>query len=157
MSRTNGGLIGKTNVTSFGKCTQTVHTSSGTKTFQPGTRVLKALVVAGGASGGSDQGGGGGAGGLRIIDSINLATNSAPITIGAGGTAKGSGSNSIIVGTCGPVFSTGGGAQATSGGSGGGQYAASGSAGTGNAGSFSPPEGNNGGTGGIIPGCSQAS
>tara|TARA_R110000851_G_scaffold159654_1_gene302923 strand:+ start:192 stop:1973 length:1782 start_codon:yes stop_codon:yes gene_type:complete len=157
MPRQNGGLIGKRNITSFGKNTQTVHTSSGTKTFQPATRSIKTLIVAGGASGGSDQGGGGGAGGLRIIDSINLTTNSAPITIGAGGTAKASGNNSSVVGICGTILSTGGGAQLTSGGSGGGQYAASGSAGTGNAGGFSPPEGNNGGTGAIIPGCSQAS
>ena len=65
------------------------------------------------------QGGGGGAGGLRIICEVSLSTNSAPIVIGAGGTAKGSGSNSSIVGTCGTISSTGGGAQATSGGSGG--------------------------------------
>ena len=52
----NGGIIGKSNKASFGKCTQTVHTSSGTKTFQPGTRLVKTLIVAGGASGGSDQG-----------------------------------------------------------------------------------------------------
>ena len=158
MARTNGGIIGKSNKTSFGKNTQTVHTSSGTKTFQPGTRVIKTLIVAGGASGGSDQGGGGGAGGLRIIDSINLSTNSAPITIGAGGTAKNSGSNSNVVGICGTVLSTGGGAQGTPGGSGGGAYGNPGPGkGCGNAGSFSPPEGNNGGTGAIIPGCSQAS
>ena len=158
MARSNGGIIGKKNPTSFGKCKQTVHTSSGTKTFQPGTRAVKALIVAGGASGGSDQGGGGGAGGLRIIDSINLSTNSAPITIGAGGTAKGSGNNSNVVGLCGTVLSTGGGAQGTPGGSGGGAYGNPGPVkGCGNAGSFSPPEGNNGGTGAIIPGCSQAS
>ena len=64
----NGGIIGKSNKTSFGKCTVTAHTSSGTKTLQPGTRIVQALgmEVAGGASGGSDQGGGGGAGGLRM-------------------------------------------------------------------------------------------
>ena len=64
MARQNGGLIGKRNITSFGKDTQTVHPSSVTKTFQPATRSIKTLIVAGGASGGSDQGGGGGAGGL---------------------------------------------------------------------------------------------
>ena len=53
MARQNGGLIGKRNVTSFGKCTVTSHTSTGTKTFQPGTRAIKTLIVAGGASGGS--------------------------------------------------------------------------------------------------------
>ena len=156
MARTNGGITGVSTKSSFGKCKQTVHTSSGVKTFQTGTRAIKALIVAGGASGGSDQGGGGGAGGLRVICEVTLSSNSAPITIGAGGTAKGSGSNSIIVGACGPVFSTGGGAQNTAGGSGGGAYTTF-NAGAGNAGSFTPSEGNNGGTGGIITGCSQAS
>ena len=62
MARTNGGITGVSTKSSFGKCKQTVHTSSGVKTFQTGTRAIKALIVAGGASGGSDQGGGGGAG-----------------------------------------------------------------------------------------------
>jgi hypothetical protein len=62
MARTNGGLIGKRNVTSFGKCTVTSKTSSGNICLQSTTRVIEALVVAGGGSAGS---GGGGAGGFR--------------------------------------------------------------------------------------------
>ena len=60
---TNGGVIGKTNKTSFGKCTQTVITSDGCHTTQPGTGLVNALLVGGGAGGGNNQGGGGGAGG----------------------------------------------------------------------------------------------
>ena len=48
MPRTNGGIIGKRNVTSFGKCTQTVKTSTGNVCTQPGTRLAQVLVVAGG-------------------------------------------------------------------------------------------------------------
>ena len=44
MARTNGGKIGKTNKTSFGKCTVTTKTSSGNICAQPGTRVVKALT-----------------------------------------------------------------------------------------------------------------
>ena len=59
MARTNGGLIGKRNVTSFGKCTVTSHTSTGTKTFQPGTRTVETLIISGGGGGGPGAGGGG--------------------------------------------------------------------------------------------------
>ena len=54
MPRTNGGIIGKRNISSFGKNTQTTRTSStpSAVTTQPGTRLVKALVVAGGAGGG---------------------------------------------------------------------------------------------------------
>ena len=64
MPRTNGGIIGKINVTSFGKNTQTTRTSStpSAVTTQPGTRLVKALVVAGGGSG---AGAGGGDGGVQ--------------------------------------------------------------------------------------------
>ena len=58
----NGGIIGPTNTTSFGKNTITSKTSSGPLTTQPGTRIVKTLIVAGGG-GGMAQGGGGGAGG----------------------------------------------------------------------------------------------
>ena len=46
----NGGVIGKTNKVSFGKCTQTVVTSNSPSavTTQPGTRLVKTLIVAGG-------------------------------------------------------------------------------------------------------------
>ena len=50
MARTNGGIIGKRNVTSFGKCaTHSAKTASGTVTLtNAGTRVVHALLVAGG-------------------------------------------------------------------------------------------------------------
>ena len=60
----NGGVIGKTNKTSFGKCTVTTKTSDGTLTTQPGTRVVRIVNVAGGGGGSGPSGGGGGAGGL---------------------------------------------------------------------------------------------
>jgi hypothetical protein len=67
MAKSNGGIIGALNPTSFGKCTVTSQTiASGTVTTQPGTRVAQYLVVAGGGGGaGNYTGGGGGAGGLR--------------------------------------------------------------------------------------------
>jgi hypothetical protein len=47
----NGGIIGPNIVTSFGGCTVTVKTSSGTLTTQPGTRLVSYAVVAGGGGG----------------------------------------------------------------------------------------------------------
>ena len=82
MPRTNGGIIGKRNLTSFGKNTQTVKTSSGNVCTQPGTRLAQVLVVAGGGGAGNDTSGGGGAGGARNLE-IPMAGNTAvPITIG---------------------------------------------------------------------------
>ena len=52
MARTNGGIIGVSNKTSFGKCTVTSKTSSGDITTQPGTRVVQTLIVAGGGGSG---------------------------------------------------------------------------------------------------------
>jgi hypothetical protein len=52
MGSPNGGIIGVINPTSFGKCTVTSKTSSGTLTTQPGTRIVQTLVVAGGGGGG---------------------------------------------------------------------------------------------------------
>ena len=52
----NGGIIGPVNITSRGKNTLTTKTSSGDVTTQPGTRVVKAVIVAGGAGGGSPAG-----------------------------------------------------------------------------------------------------
>ena len=66
----NGGIIGPTNTTSFGKNKVTEKTTSGTFTTQPGTRVLDALVIAGGGGGGA-SGGGGGAGGYRTTCNVN--------------------------------------------------------------------------------------
>ncbi len=59
----NGGIIGKSNKTSFGTNLQTVKTSTGSLTTQPGTRIVDGLLVAGGGGGGSAFGGGGGGGG----------------------------------------------------------------------------------------------
>ena len=68
MARSNGGLIGKRNVTSFGKCKVTSFTSSGNLCTQSTTRVVQSLIVAGGGGGGGDAANvaaaaGGGAGG----------------------------------------------------------------------------------------------
>ena len=65
MARSNGGIIGKTNKTSFGKCTVTVKTSSGNITAQPGTKVVQALVVSGGGGGGSPT----------SVETLNTITN----------------------------------------------------------------------------------
>ena len=76
MARTNGGIIGKRNVTSFGKCKVTSKTSSGNLTTQPGTRFVTTVVVAGGGGGGGAPSapdhvsGGGGAGGAKVVTCI---------------------------------------------------------------------------------------
>ena len=64
MANSNGGIVGVTNNTSFGKNTVNTITSTGSFTTQPGTRTMRTLVVGGGGSGGGDYGGGGGAGGV---------------------------------------------------------------------------------------------
>ena len=115
----NGGIIGKTNHSSFGKDTQTVKTSSGTVTLQSGTRIVQTLLVGGGGSGslgassGNQSAGGGGGGGLRNL-TID-ANGTVPITIGGGGASKGpsegfgvNGSNTSIVG-CGTTYTAAGG------------------------------------------------
>ena len=96
----NGGVIGKKNLASFGKCTVTTKTSTGTVCLQSGTRVIDYLLVAGGGGGGAGQncgpgcngagGGGGGAGG--VVASVTPlsgpdinASSSVSITIGGGG------------------------------------------------------------------------
>ena len=48
MARSNGGITGVSNKSSFGKCKVTKFTSSGTLTTQPTTRNITSLVVAGG-------------------------------------------------------------------------------------------------------------
>ena len=142
----NGGVIGVSNKSSFGKCTQTVKTSSGDITLQPGTRVVKSLIVAGGGGGGTSYGSGGGAGGVRNIE-IN-ASSSIPVTIGGGGAggqatnqAGANGVNTSLV-ACGTTYlATGGGVgrgpanTAGAGGSGGGASNPPGTQGAGNAGS----------------------
>ena len=42
---TNGGIIGKSNNASFGKCTVTTVTSTGNTSFQTGTRLVNATIV----------------------------------------------------------------------------------------------------------------
>jgi hypothetical protein len=132
MARTNGGITGKKNTASFGKCTVTSKTSTGTVTTQPGTKLLDYLVVAGGGGGGGgSEGGGGGAGGYRSSGfgpatlrgaTLSVCGNSPyPITVGGGGASKtltgptggayepgGAGSNSSLV-TNTTITSTGGG------------------------------------------------
>ena len=81
MPRTNGGIIGKRNITSFGKGTTNNFTSSGNVETQSGTRLLKTVIVAGGGGAGSDYGGGGGAGGLRILEVPVGGTDTVPVTI----------------------------------------------------------------------------
>jgi hypothetical protein len=89
MARTNGGLIGKRNVTSFGKCATTNITSSGNHTTQPGTRLVGGVYVAGGGGGGRAYGGGGGGGGLimtPLSQGLPVCGNTAyPVVIGGGG------------------------------------------------------------------------
>ena len=80
-SSQNGGILGVSNKTSFGKCTVTSKTSSGNVCTQPGTRLAKVLVVAGGA-------GGGGAGGNNTNG-----TNGTANTGGGGGGARGQAGN----------------------------------------------------------------
>ena len=92
----NGGIIGPTNVTSFGKNKVTSKTSSGDITLQSGTRVIDYLVVAGGGGASSDFGGGGGAGGYRAsghgpapLQGTSLcASGTIAATIGAGGSSN---------------------------------------------------------------------
>ena len=154
MARSNGGIIGKTNKTSFGKCTVTSKTSSGCISLQPGTRIIDAAVVAGGGGGSS---GGGGAGGLRQFSNLN-ACGSIPATIGAGGAANGSsGANSVLVAGGTTYTSNGGGFGAVrspspalggdggSGGGAGGDGNNPSGGGCGNTPPTSPPQGNNGG------------
>jgi hypothetical protein len=88
---TNGGIIGKSNKTSFGKCTVTSKTAStpSAVTTQPGTRLVDYVVVAGGGSGGNNVGGGGGSGGVVYRQSIPVcgATALGAVVIGGGATA----------------------------------------------------------------------
>ena len=63
MARSNGGIIGKINKASFGKCAVKVVTGSGTSPVSPGTKIVNVLAVGGGGGGGqgAPNGGGGGA------------------------------------------------------------------------------------------------
>ena len=89
MARTNGGLIGKRNVTSFGKCTVTTFTSNGNICTQAGTRVVHAKILAGGAGGNtgnvSNGGGGGGAGGYICEQITVCGSTQYAMVVGGGG------------------------------------------------------------------------
>jgi len=79
----NGGIIGKSNKTSFGQCTLTSKTATGCFTTQAGTRVVQALLIGGGGSGGSGAAGGGG---FQITNSnvcqiTTSAQNSSGVTV----------------------------------------------------------------------------
>ena len=139
-------------------------TSSGTFTVTAsgqasGSNTVDYLVVAGGGGGAGFGGcglggGGGGAGGYResfpnpATGGTPVTAQAYPITVGAGGGASVSGSNSIFS----SITSAGGGKGAvnpgagTAGGSGGGA-SAGGAVGAGNTPPVSPPQGNNGGSG----------
>ena len=139
-------------------------TSSGTFTVtasgtSAGSNTVDYLVVAGGGGGAGFGGcglggGGGGAGGYResfpnpATGGTPVIAQAYPITVGAGGGASVSGSNSIFS----SITSAGGGRGAvnpgagTAGGSGGGA-SAGGAVGAGNTPPVSPPQGNNGGSG----------
>ena len=82
----NGGVIGTSNKSSFGKNTVTTVTATGNSSFRSGTRLVDATVVAGGGGGGvnGNSGGGGGAGGFRNFTNIVVPGN-VPVTIGGGG------------------------------------------------------------------------
>ena len=91
MPNNNGGIIGKSNKTSFGKCTVTTKTASGDITTQAGTRVVQALLIGAGGSGANDRGGGGGAGGYLCVASIPVCGSTAyAAVIGAGAANPGS-------------------------------------------------------------------
>ena len=62
----NGGIIGATNRTSYGKnkVTSKIAGTPSAATLGSGTRLIDTLVVAGGGAAGMDNSGGGGAGGV---------------------------------------------------------------------------------------------
>ncbi len=121
MARSNGGIIGKKNTASFGKCKVTTVTATGNHTVDSGTTLVKAFVVGGGGSGAADRGGGGGAGGVRTIDNIPVGAGAGvPVVVGGGGNkVPGPGANgnvgnvSNIVSAC--YQSAGGGEKVTAG------------------------------------------
>ena len=123
-SPSNGGIIGKSNKTSFaGACepvTSITASGAGSFTTKSGTRLINSLVIAGGGGGGggASRSGGGGAGGLRnLIDVPVCGSTSYSAVVGAGGTSP----TSETVGVNGTDSSlTAGGTTYTSTGGGGG-------------------------------------
>jgi len=139
----------------------TSFTSDGTFAPQGGSSDLTIISVAGGAGGGNGNGCGGGAGGVRTATDISNPGSPVSVTIGAGGSAGtpsdadgGQGGNTFIGPSPSPLFITHGGGSGPTGnnesgvaggsGSGGGQHSPT--VGAGNTPSFSPPQGNPGGT-----------
>jgi hypothetical protein len=167
MPRGNGGVLGGKKAVSASSASgmwsladaQRERGSTNWPSVVPPT--IEYLVIAGGGGGnyqsyGNRGGGGGGAGGYRTNASFTTPTSSFTITVGAGGTAYGKGSNSVMS----TITSTGGGSgggidgngtpNGQAGGSGGGAAGSylvgdNGSAGAGNQGGYSPVEGYNGG------------
>ena len=135
-------------------------TGPGTLTVTAGNGPLGVadyLVIGGGAGSGGSGTGGGGAGGYRFSSgtasgcytagpaplaapALSITPGSYGITVGAGGPAGASGSNSIFS----TITSAGGGTQGANGGSGGGATD-TGNIGSGETPLVSPPKGNNGG------------
>ena len=177
--RSQGGVIGKVNPTSFGKCKVTTTTGTGTFTTQPGTTKLDYVIVGGGGGGGRDSAGGGGAGGFLTsfpggspASSISVCgATGYPITIGAGGTGASppTPDNNGLVGN----DSAGFGVTAAGGGFGGRAPGVGGPGGSGGGGdaraapesanpgpgndppacaTYGAPQGNDGGDGGVTPG-----
>jgi len=103
-------------------------TSSWLQFSQPAGYAINYLAVAGGGGGATSNGGGGGAGGLLASSSVLSAGVSYTITVGAGGAANTSGTNSVIPGIATAIGGGNGGGGA--GGSGGGGTTAAGGAGT---------------------------
>ena len=163
MARLNGGIIGKINQSSFGKCTTTSKTSTSSLTLQSGTRQVQALLVAGGGAGGTVAGGGGGGGGYRCVSNIQVASGCLSVTVGAGvagagyNAAPNLGNDTSIATICGETIAAGGGGAGTTlsfsspaygegGSGGGGAYNAQVNY-SGNVPPVSPPQGNPGGQG----------
>lgn len=97
--KSNGGIIGKVNKTSFGKDKVTDKTATGNVCLQSGTRVVKAAIIAGGGGGGRNRAAGGGGGGL--LNKEFNAEGTVPVVIGGGGP----GTNPCAPGTDGSVSS----------------------------------------------------
>jgi len=116
-------------------------------TFTPAKALsCDVLVVAGGGGGGHrNNAGGGGAGGVLAFASQSVATSAQTVTVGAGGTYNGSGTNSQFASLTASVGGGAGGSQ--SGTANGGNGGSGGGAGwTGTAGTATSGQGNNGGS-----------
>ena len=156
--RSQGGLIGKINKTSFGKNKVTRTTATGTFTTQPGTTKLTYTIIAGGGGAMADGGGGGGAGGVYTTENSDVCgATGYPVTIGAGGDGRCNpgGTDPATRGSSSVAFCTtvtGGGAGGPTplgpgGSGGGGQKSPPYAGGTGNSPPLNPVQGYAGGTG----------